>query len=182
MTFDLEINGRRRRVTVQPLDASVASGGRFRVLLEAPASGEEAALLAEGAVEVDVRHTGTGLSILYVDDQRSVDVVTAEVARGRWLLGLPQGTLTAVVNGRRLAGSREAAGSGVQRVTSPMPGRVVRVLVKTGDVVAARQGLVVVEAMKMENELSVPRGGRVREVLASEGAPVEAGRLLVVVE
>ena len=63
-----------------------------------------------------------------------------------------------------------------------MPGRVVRVLVKPGDEVAARQGLVVVEAMKMENELAAPRAGRVKEVAVTEGQSVEAGRLLVVVE
>ena len=62
---------------------------------------------------------------------------------------------------------------------APMPGRVVRVLVKPGDTVAARQGLVVVEAMKMENELRSPRAGRVKEVAVAEGESVEAGRLLV---
>ena len=65
---------------------------------------------------------------------------------------------------------------------APMPGRVVRVLVKPGDEVAPRQGLVVVEAMKMENELSSPRAGTVREVTVSEGASVEAGRLLAVID
>ena len=55
----------------------------------------------------------------------------------------------------------------------------VRVLVKPGDEVTARQGLLVVEAMKMENELAAPRAGRVAEVLVTEGQSVEGGRLLV---
>ena len=63
-----------------------------------------------------------------------------------------------------------------------MPGKVVKVLVKVGDQVTARQGLVVVEAMKMENELRSPKDGRVTEVLVAEGVSVEAGRPLVVVE
>ena len=63
-----------------------------------------------------------------------------------------------------------------------MPGRIVRVLVKPGDEVALRQGLIVVEAMKMENELGSPKAGRVTEVAVVEGVSVEAGRLLVVVE
>ncbi len=63
-----------------------------------------------------------------------------------------------------------------------MPGKVVKILVKAGDQVKARQGLVVVEAMKMENELRSPKDGRVSDVLVAEGASVEAGRLLVVVE
>ena len=63
-----------------------------------------------------------------------------------------------------------------------MPGRVVKVLVKAGDRVTARQGLVVVEAMKMENELRAPGDAIVRDVRASEGASVEAGTVLVVLE
>ena len=61
-----------------------------------------------------------------------------------------------------------------------MAGRVVKVLVKTGEAVAARQPLVVVEAMKMENELRAPRDGTVAEVRVSEGSSVEANTVLVV--
>jgi len=56
------------------------------------------------------------------------------------------------------------------------------VLVAAGDEVKARQPLVVVEAMKMENELSAPRAGRVKDVQVRDGTSVEAGRLLVIVE
>jgi biotin carboxyl carrier protein len=84
--------------------------------------------------------------------------------------------------GRRTRGVAGAQGSGPQRVTAPMPGKIVRVLVKPGDEVQPRQGLVVVEAMKMENELRAARSGRVREVFVAEGQSVEAGTALVVVE
>ena len=80
------------------------------------------------------------------------------------------------------AGSSGAASGKPQRLTAPMPGKVLRVLVKAGDEVKARQGLVVVEAMKMENELRAARDGRVREMLVSEGQSVEAGTPLVIVE
>ena len=73
------------------------------------------------------------------------------------------------------------AGNGDQRVVAPMPGKVVKVLVAVGDSVEAPQGLVVVEAMKMENELTVSRAGTVSKIEVSEGASVEAGRLLMVV-
>ena len=63
-----------------------------------------------------------------------------------------------------------------------MPGRVVRVLVAAGDDVQARQPVVVVEAMKMENELRSPKSGRVKDVAVSAGASVEAGRVLMVIE
>jgi biotin carboxyl carrier protein len=75
-----------------------------------------------------------------------------------------------------------AEGAGPQRITAPMPGKVVKVLVKAGDRVEARHGLVVVEAMKMENELRARAPGTVVEVRVAEGASVEAGAILVVVE
>jgi biotin carboxyl carrier protein len=62
-----------------------------------------------------------------------------------------------------------------------MPGRVVRVLVAKDEEVGAGQGLVVVEAMKMENEIRSPRAGRVQELAVREGQAVEAGALLAVV-
>jgi biotin carboxyl carrier protein len=63
-----------------------------------------------------------------------------------------------------------------------MPGKLLRVLVREGEEVGAGQGLVVMEAMKMENELRAPRAGRVAQVAAREGTVVETGALLVVVE
>ena len=63
-----------------------------------------------------------------------------------------------------------------------MPGKIVRVLVKTGDQVKAKQGLVVVEAMKMENELRAARDGRVRELSVTEGQSVDAGAVLLTVD
>ena len=84
--------------------------------------------------------------------------------------------------GRQKREGSAASATGPQRVTAPMPGKVVRVLVKPGDDVKARQGLVVVEAMKMENELRAARDGRVRDVAVAEGQSVDAGALLLVVE
>jgi biotin carboxyl carrier protein len=78
--------------------------------------------------------------------------------------------------------SRSTIGSGRQNVTAPMPGKVVRVLVATGDLVETSQGLVVVEAMKMQNELKAARPGRVIEIRAREGETVGAGDILVVLE
>ena len=75
----------------------------------------------------------------------------------------------------------QQAGTGVARIVAPMPGRIVKVLVKPGDEVEARQPLIVVEAMKMENELRSPRRGRVTEVTVVEGALVEAKTVLIVI-
>jgi biotin carboxyl carrier protein len=76
-----------------------------------------------------------------------------------------------------VAAKREA--SGPVAVKSPMPGKVVKVLVAPGDTVKAGQGVVVVEAMKMENELKSPRDGTISEVKAREGQAVDAGAELV---
>jgi biotin carboxyl carrier protein len=87
------------------------------------------------------------------------------------------------VPGRNASGPAGASAiRPLRTVSSPMPGRVVRVLVGPGDVVADRQSLVVVEAMKMENEVRAPRAGVVAEVLVVEGMPVEARTVLVVLE
>jgi len=77
------------------------------------------------------------------------------------------------------AGGKGSAGKAM--LTSPMPGKVVKLLVKVGQEVEAGQGVIVVEAMKMENELRAPRGGRIESVHVQEGALVESGRLLVVI-
>jgi len=72
-------------------------------------------------------------------------------------------------------------GEGIQTIVSPMPGKVVRVLVAQGDAVEAGQGLVVVEAMKMQNEMKAPRAGKVLTLSAKEGATVTAGEVLVTI-
>jgi len=81
--------------------------------------------------------------------------------------------------------SRKAEGlgaGGVERVTAPMPGKVVRVLVAVGDHVEAGRGVVVVEAMKMQNEMKANRAGRVATLPAREGATVGAGEILATIE
>ncbi len=84
----------------------------------------------------------------------------------------------------RNASRRGAAGvrDGRQNISAPMPGRVVRVLVAEGAEVEAGVGLVVVEAMKMQNEMKAPKSGRVVSVKAREGDTVAAGEVLVTIE
>lgn len=117
---------------------------------------------------------------------RSVEAVVAA--------GKAPGELQVAVGGRTIAvhvvtteRSRRRGGgpgdtSGPQRITAPMPGKVVRVLVAEGAEVQAKQALVVVEAMKMENELRAARAGRVVSIAVVEGQSVDAGAVLAVVE
>jgi biotin carboxyl carrier protein len=71
---------------------------------------------------------------------------------------------------------------GRQAIKAPMPGKVVRLLVKEGDKVAAGQGLIVVEAMKMQNEMKSPRSGRVASVAVREHEAVIGGSILLMIE
>ena len=101
----------------------------------------------------------------------------------RILSGLEEFTAE-VVDPRAWSGRRHAAleAEGRQQVVAPMPGKVVRLLVKAGDTVEAGQGLLVVEAMKMQNEIRSPKSGVVERLLAQEGQAVNAGEILAWVE
>jgi glutaconyl-CoA/methylmalonyl-CoA decarboxylase subunit gamma len=83
---------------------------------------------------------------------------------------------------RLLLGRAPTRADGARDVRAPMPGRIVRIAVRAGDAVAAGQALIVVEAMKMENELRAAGPGTVREVAVKEGQAVDAGQRLVVID
>lgn len=74
------------------------------------------------------------------------------------------------------------AHTGIVQVASPMPGKILRYLVEEGDQVVEGQGLVVVEAMKMENELQSPKDGSVKKIQIPAGAAVDGGTILMVIE
>ena len=171
MQLQLDVNGRLRTVDIDRkddlyrvvvdgverfVDAAAVDPSTFSLILPADGrSSQEVGLSPTGLPGEIAVHMAAGVA--------SVKVVTGSASRfGRG------------------AGAAQAAGT--QQVLAPMPGKVVKLLVRAGDEVKARQGLVVVEAMKMENELRSPKDGRVIEVLVAEGASVEAGRPLVVVE
>jgi biotin carboxyl carrier protein len=76
----------------------------------------------------------------------------------------------------------DTAGDGIKKITAPMPGKVVRILVAAGAEVAAGQSVLVIEAMKMQNELKSPKKGILRKIAVGEGSAVEAGQILAEVE
>jgi len=89
-----------------------------------------------------------------------------------------------VVDERRRVLSRAGAigGTGSADIKAQMPGKVVKVLVEPGQAVEAGQGVIVLEAMKMENEIKTPTAGTVKEVAVEAGQAVESGQRLVLVE
>jgi len=80
---------------------------------------------------------------------------------------------------RRRSAAPLASGGGPQEVIAPMPGKIVRILVERNQEVAQGHGLLVIEAMKMQNELRAPRAGTIAEIYVAEGIGVEAGTRLV---
>ncbi|HET7746489.1 MAG TPA: biotin/lipoyl-containing protein [Vicinamibacteria bacterium] len=163
-----------------------ATFGAHTADLEVRAAPGGYTVLVDGhPLAVDLRSAQGALWSLLVDG-RSVDagVVRQAGAGSAWLVTLGPRT-TEVILAERVAGGagpHPRAASGPARVTAPMPGRIVRVLVAAGEEVKAGQGLLVMEAMKMENEIRAPRDGRVRDVGVREAQAVETGALLVVVE
>jgi biotin carboxyl carrier protein len=169
----------------------VVIGGRvYQVAVSRAASGFRVTVDGRehtvDAARVD-RHTlsllvGAGTATAHERVSREV-TVAPDKATGQVVVGAGPVLIGAIVNGRHRSGRKDdgARAAGPQRLVAPMPGKVVRVLVKAGDVVAARQPLVVVEAMKMENELRAASEGRVAELPAREGQSIDAGTLLAVV-
>ena len=171
MEFDLEIHGRSRQVSVMR-------------------EGERLVVLVDGRrwVVDSARVDPNTLSLLVQDGdrRRSYEVAVASSrAGGELRVHVGSAAVTVGVDGRRGIRRKDddvPTQAGPLEVRASMPGRVVTILVKRGDVVRAGQGVVVIEAMKMENELRAARGGTVVEVRALEAASVEAGALLVVIE
>jgi len=122
------------------------------------------------------------LSILL--DGQSFELSVTPASDGQLMLQTGVHEFTAqVIDPRAWSGRRHGAveAEGRQQIVAPMPGKVVRVLVKAGDHVEAAQGLLVVEAMKMQNEIRSPKSGTVERVLVKEGQAVNAGEVLCVV-
>jgi biotin carboxyl carrier protein len=137
------------------------------------------------ALEVDFRPTGQGSYSLLVEGRSyEVDVEAGEDGLTVFVGGEPHPLTIAEERTARLRATvgKGKAQTGRRTITAPMPGKVVKHLVKVGDKVEAGQGVIVVEAMKMQNELKSPGPGTVREVRAPEGAVVSGGAPLVVIE
>jgi biotin carboxyl carrier protein len=170
------VGGAERLVVV------TARGSSYRIAIHpGPAESRDA---PPRILEVDAVHLRTG-SLSLLADGRSARCDVEADAEGRFRVLLGEETHAFELLDDRKHRLHKAGGTfsleGPQRIDAPMPGKIVRVLVKEGDAVEEGQGLVVVEAMKMENELKSPKAGVVRELHAREGQPVEAGTKLVVV-
>jgi acetyl/propionyl-CoA carboxylase alpha subunit len=130
---------------------------------------------------------GTPVRLVTIGDSVHRVVVRRREGRGHYVLWLDGFTYDVEALDERTRTIRDltaaaAAPAGPAPLLAPMPGLIVRVNVQPGDTVAAGQGLVVMEAMKMENELRAPGAGTVRTVLVQPGTAVEKGAVLVELE
>ena len=130
---------------------------------------------------------GTPVRMVTIGNEVHRVVVRAGGSRGAYILWLDGHRFDVEALDERTRAIREISGAaagptGPAPVIAPMPGLVVRINAQVGDEVQAGQGLVVMEAMKMENELRAQVGGRVKAILVATGTAVEKGTLLIELE
>jgi len=165
LKFEIEIEGKLRRV-------------------ELAHAGEIARWVIDGrALEADALEVSPGVYSVLIDGKSfEVRVET----RGDGGLRVTSGgrefaaALRDPRQWKRYRGAGAEAG-GRQQVIAPMPGKIVRVLAKTGDAVEVGQGILVVEAMKMQNEIRSPKSGTLERLLVIEGQTVNAGEVVAIV-
>jgi biotin carboxyl carrier protein len=165
--IQIEIDGKLRRLDL----SRSAAGDGWSATLDGDPVEIDARLIQPGILSLIVQ----GHSFRCVLDEGPIE--SAIQTGGRRFL-------FSVDDPRSLMAQRRKSGasSGQQVIKAPMPGRIVRLLVQAGDEVAAHQGVVVIEAMKMQNELKAARAGKVAEIKTEAGATVAAGAILVLIE
>jgi biotin carboxyl carrier protein len=170
MKFEVQLagmNGAKKRIVELE-----KQGASYRILVNGR-------LMAADAVQVSAH----AISILLAGQSFEIQISSAPEGKLKLQTGAHEFTAE-VQDPRAWQGRKQGAleAQGRQQITAPMPGKVIRILVKAGDEVQAGQGILVIEAMKMQNELRSPKGGKLERVLASEGQNVSAGEILAWVE
>jgi len=164
MTYDIAIDDKTYRLDLQQADGgwSCCIDGRD-VEIDAVLARPNVLSLRIGnkAYEVKCELVGADVHIWVGSRRFSADVRDPRSLRGR---------------------VRAADDHGPKKLSAPMPGKVVRILLHQGDEVEAGTGVLVVEAMKMQNEVKSPKKGTIQKILVSEGAAVNAGDVLAIVE
>ncbi len=170
MKFEVLLDGaegqKKRTVELEPV------GDSYRILLDGQAVKADATLVAPNTISILLDGQSFEVHVTPSLDgkiklQSGAHEFTAEIQDPRAWRGRRQGALET---------------EGRQQIVAPMPGKVIRLLVKVGDEVEVGQGLVVVEAMKMQNEIRSPKKGKVERLQAKEGQNVNAGDILAWVE
>ncbi len=166
MIYDVQIEGRQFRVELVRQDGRLLCrlDGHREIALDAIFPERDIlSLLVEGhSFEIKREFAGSELHLVLAEERFRAEVRDPRSFRGR----------------RAAAGTQD----GPRKLIAPMPGKVVRVLAAKNSTVDAGQGILVVEAMKMQNELKSPKAGVVQKILVAEGAAVNAGDVLAIVD
>jgi biotin carboxyl carrier protein len=164
MTYDIAIDGKNYRLDLNQID------GRWHCQLDGREIEVDAVLarpdvlslrIGNKAYEVKCERVASDLHIWVGSVRYAAEVRDPRSLRGR---------------------ARAVDEHGPKKLTAPMPGKVVRILVTQGAEIEAGAGVLVVEAMKMQNEVKSPKKGTVQKILVNEGAAVNAGDVLAIVE
>jgi glutaconyl-CoA/methylmalonyl-CoA decarboxylase subunit gamma len=168
MTYEIEVNGQLRHVEVRRADGgfAVTVDGREWHIDVARVDAQTLSLLMRGGSGQVWSHE---VAVAPDPNSSALAVRVGDVP------------VTVSLNGRRRWGRADEPAAGPERLLAPMPGKIVRVLVNAGEPVSARQPVVVIEAMKMENELKASQAGTVAEIHVRDGQSVDAGALLAVI-
>lgn len=164
MIYDVSIDGKNHRLELNRND------GRWTCRLEGREVEVDAVLarpdvlslrIGNQAYEIKCERVGSELHLWVGSVRFAAEVRDPRSLRGR---------------------TRAADDHGPKKLIAPMPGKVVRVLAREGEIVDSGAGILVVEAMKMQNEIKSPKKGTIQKVLVREGAPVNAGDVLAIVD
>ena len=169
MRYFTKLQGQKEAV---PVDIEPLGDNRYKLTLQGATHIVDALTLPHGAVTMLV--DGHSYGVEFDESGEEVGVLV----RG-------QVTRVDVADERRLrlrAGTAGFSAEGKQVINAPMPGKVVKVLVKLGDEVAAGQGVAVIEAMKMENEMRAGRAGKIAAIHVAEGQTLEAQAQVLTIE
>jgi biotin carboxyl carrier protein len=166
MTYDIIVDGKTHRVEVsrgEKLWSCNVDGQEMEVDAALTARDVLSVLLGGKAYEIKRERSLQGeLHIVIGSARYAVDVQDPRSLRTR----------------RAVAG----ADAGPQKIKAAMPGKIVRILVNEHDEVKAGDGVIVMEAMKMQNEVKSPKDGKVQKILTAEGSTVNAGDTLAIIE
>ncbi len=193
MKFRVKIDGVDHQVVSSPDGVLAVDSHRFDVKVSRPSGDRRVVQIGEKSYEVRIVDSDVeaGSHVLELAGER-IPISVMDISSGG--VAPVRGTPTSVIGGRvtaaptpagaGAAGPAEpgpAAGDAGQGVRAPMPGKIVKILVKAGDQVKAGDPVITLEAMKMENELCAPAGGTVKAVPVQKGDSVDGGQLLVAI-
>jgi biotin carboxyl carrier protein len=167
MILHIVIAGRLRKLTLE----RTSQDGSFTCVIDGEIVKGSACLLAPGILSLLIGSDSYRCVLEHGDEESAVHI---NGQRYGYRVEDPRS-----LKARR---SHLQGAQGPRSIKAPMPGRVVQILVTEGDEVEAQQGVLTVEAMKMQNELKAPKAGRVVELRVQAGATVKAGDVLAIIE